>query len=143
MPERFDMADLRSRYDDLGTAKVFFGVAVVGTILGALMPTVRTPTVIFFSAGNDLRFYNLGLGGWLVFIALAALAVAPFVRPLLTAGRRAIGLLAIAGALVGVMITLLAVSSYGLIGAGPGVYAWLIAAGVLVAGYFRRTGIER
>ncbi len=142
LTRKFDVADLRSRYEAMGTEKVFFSVALVATTLGALLPLLRTPTVFFFSAGSDVRFYNLGFAGWLVFVAFAALVVAPLVRPALTVGRWAVRLLGIAGALVGMALTLLAVSSYGLIVAGPGVYAWLLAASALVLAYSRRIGLE-
>ena len=139
---KVDAAELRARYDALGTAKVFFGVGVVGTVLGALLPIVQTPTLFFLSAGSDVRFYNLGVAGWLVFLALAALAGAPFIQPVATAGRRAIPLLAGSGVIVGVTLAVLAVSSYGLFGVSAGIYAWLIAAAALVVGYSRRIIIE-
>ena len=135
---RLDVAELRSRYEALGTERVFFGVAAGATVLGALLPIVQTPTLFFLSAGSDVRFFHLGISGWLTFLALAALAGAPLARPATTVGRRAIPLLAVAGAVVGVTLTVLAVSSFGLFTAGAGVYAWLIAAAALVVGYSRR-----
>jgi len=135
---KFDAAELRARYEALGAERVFFGVAAGGTLLGAVLPIVRTPMIAFFSGGSDVRFYDLGLAGWLAFLTLVVLAGAPFVRPALTAGHRAIPLLAAAGALIGVVLTLLAVSSYGFFGLGPGLYAWFVSAAALVAGYSRR-----
>lgn len=135
---KFDAAELRARYEALGPERVLFGVAAGGTILGAVMPIVRTPMIAFFSGGSDVRFYDLGLAGWLAFLTLVALAATPFVRPALTAGPRAIPLLAVAAALIGVVLTLLAVSSYGFFGLGPGVYVWFVSAAALVVGYSRR-----
>lgn len=135
---KFDAADLRTRYEALGSEKAFFGVGVVGAVLGALLPILQTPTLFFLAASSNVRFYNLGIGGWLAFLALAGLAGAPFVRPDATAGPRAIPLLAVAAALAGMVLTLFAVSSYGLFGLGAGVYVWLIAAIALVIGYSRR-----
>ena len=130
-------ADLRTRYEALGAEKTFFGVAAVGTIFGAILPLIQTPS-LFFLNGTDVRFYNLGVSGWVVFLALAAATAVPILRPALSTERRAIPLLAVAGGLVGVLLELCAVSSYGLFGTGPGAYAWLIAAVALVAGYSRR-----
>jgi len=85
-----DAAALRSRYQALGSERAFFGVGAAGTVLGAVLPIVHTPLLMFLSGGSDLRFYSLGAAGWLTFLVLAALAGAPFLRPTLTAGRQAI-----------------------------------------------------
>jgi hypothetical protein len=134
---KLNAAELRSRYEALGAERVFFGVAAGGSIVGALLPIVQTPT-LFFTAGSDARFYNLGLAGWLLFCVLVALAGAPFVRPAMTVGGRAIPLVTVAGALIGVLVTVFAISSYGVFGVGPGAYAWVVAAAALVVGYSRR-----
>lgn len=134
---KLNAAELRSRYEALGAERVFFAVAAGGTIVGALLPIVQTPTM-FFTAGSNARFYDLGLAGWLLFFVLLALAGAPFVRTAMTVGGRAIPLVTVAGALVGVLVTLFAVSSFGFFGIGPGAYAWLVAAAALIVGYSRR-----
>jgi fermentation-respiration switch protein FrsA (DUF1100 family) len=134
---KLNAAELRSRYEALGNERVFFAVAAGGTIVGALLPIVQTPT-LFFTAGSDARFYNLGLAGWLLFLVFLALAGAPFVRPAMIVGGRAIPLVTVAGALIGVLVTVFAISSYGFFGVGPGAYAWVVAAAALVGGYSRR-----
>jgi len=135
---KVDAAELRARYEALGSERVFFGIAAVGTVLGAVLPIVSTPMLFFLSGGADVHFYQLGFSGWLVFIALVALAGVPFIRPMLTAGRQAIPLLATSGILIGVFLALFAVSSYGLFTARLGAYAWIVAAVTLAVGYARR-----
>jgi hypothetical protein len=134
---RISTANVRSRYAAIGAERVFFAVAAVATILGALLPLIQTP-IMLFTAGSAMRFYNLGLDGWLLFVALCVLAGAPFARPMSSSGARAIPLLALSGAVLGVLVTLYAVSSYGFFNVQPGAVAWLVAAAAATAGYSRR-----
>jgi hypothetical protein len=134
-------AVVNSRYAAVGAERVFFGVAAVGTIIGAVLPLIQTP-IMLFTAASAMRFYNLGLDGWLLFIALCVVAGAPFARPMASSGRNAIRLVTLAGGVLGALIALYAVSSYGFFNVQPGGFAWLVAAGAATAGYSRRIIIK-
>jgi hypothetical protein len=128
----------RARYEAIGVERALFGTAAIATVVGTLLPIVRAPSILLSVIQPALHFYNLGVPGWLAFLAMTGLAGAPFARPTATIGVAAVPLLVLAGALVGAIITLFAVSTYGFFSVDLGADAWAVAAFALTAAYSRR-----